>query len=440
MKRLYEVIPLAMMLALCVVSCSKDDTPQKQQTENNEEVTPVVPKEDDTRPHHSAPRAIPLTEEQLGYVGANNDFAFSLYRRVMEQAGTADTSSVFSPLSVTYALGMVAEGAEGETLEEIKTALGFGADAQGITGFCQTMMENAPLADETVKLNIANSFYLNSLKHFTLKDSYASRLKSCYKADIESLDFSQPSSADHINSWCNLQTNGMIPKVLEKLDKDAVSYLLNALYFKAYWNVPFDKEETQDGDFTKTNGTKQTVPFMHREGEIMYARIPNLFSSVTLPYGNGSFRMHILLPDEGHTTGDVLTWLTQENWTSLVNYNQHGKEVDLLLPRFKVEFDAQDLISPLMAMGIRGAFGMGGSLTGICNEQDLLVGQMFQKAVIDVNETGSEGAAVTVVGVYATSVGDDRGPIPFHANRPFIYLITEGSTGAVFFIGTYTGY
>lgn len=428
------MIPLAAMM-MAAVSCGDDSETPKQQAVTPGGETPVTPKEDEQRPKHSAPVPIPLTEEQLGYVGANNDFAFSLYRKVI--AGN-DSSSVFSPLSVTYALGMVAEGAEGQTLDEIRTVLGFGEDAQAITDFCQTMMENAPLADQTVRLNIANSFYLNSLRGYTLKDAYTNRLKTCYKADIETLDFSLQASADHINGWCSRQTDGMIPKVLEKLDGSAVSYLLNALYFKAYWNVPFDKEETGDRDFTQDGGSKVTVPFMHRNGEMDYSEITGVLSCVSLPYGNGSYRMHILLPDTGRTTDDVLAWLKQENWDFLKSH-LHGESVDLLMPRFTVEFDAKDLVNPLESLGIQGAFGIGGSLTGICNDAELYVGLMFQKAKIEVNETGSEGAAVTVVGTYATAVDDAPRTIPFHADRPFIYLITEESTGAVFFIGTYTG-
>ena len=376
------------------------------------------------------PKEISLTGDERKLVKRNNDFAFNLFR-----TARTEESQIISPLSITYALGMLNNGAAGETLKQINTVLGFGdAGAEAINAFCRKMLTEAPGLDEQTKVMLANTIYVNKGLGYVLQDQFVSKVKQYYDAVPESRDFGDGRTRDVINQWASDHTEGMIPEILKKgeFDATAVSYLLNALYFKGIWTLKFDESETKEELFND----QYPLPMMHQEKELAYTENDE-YQVLTLPYGNEAYQMTILLPREGKTVDDVLQGLTAEEWTY---YQYLGKAiVDVKLPRFEsmTEIDLKDVMTKL---GMPDAFNPTlANFPDFCNTS-VYISLMKQVAKIQVSEEGTEAAAVTIIGDEATSMPPhEPRHAKFYANRPFLYVISERSTGSIFFIGQYMG-
>jgi serpin B len=416
------------------------DQPKQEQPkpDNPKEDEPETPDPEDSMVVDMLPqtRAIQLTEEQREFAKKNNDFTFNLYRAVND-AQQERKSIVTSPLSVTYVMGMLNDGAAGKTEEEITSVLGFGAgDKAAVNAYCQALIQQAPLADPSVKLQIANIVAAD--EDVVLEDTYKQNMSDYYEADVASLDFSEPASLDYLNGWCNEKTEGMIPKIIDELSPEAKLVLMNAICFKATWTEKFDEQDTKEETFTKDDGTAATVPMMYRNALIQYGA-NDVFSSVCLPFGSGDkYRMYVLLPSEGKSVDDVVNVLTNDFWEK--NRPSGNAVVDLKLPRFKTNSDIRlnDLISQLGAPSMFDSEKA--DFAGISkNYKDLYVSLLKQKAAIEVSEEGTKASAVTVAMIDTTSGPMDYEKATFHADRPFVYLIQEWDTRAVFFIGTYEG-
>ena len=372
-----------------------------------------------------APKEIELADGEQELINSNNDFAFNLFRKAR-----GEKSKILSPLSITFALGMLNNSADGQTLQEINQTLGFGeAGADGINAFCQKMLKEANTLDEKTKAMIANTIFVNEGCGFRLQEGFVDKVNTYYDAQPQNRDFNDGETMNVINQWASDHTMGMIPTVLDTLtfDPTAISYLLNALYFKGMWSSPFRKENTQDEPF----GGGEEVPMMHKyDTKLLYAE-NDLYQAVRLPYGNGAYRMDIFLPREDKTVGEVLETLNGSNWQPEYEY----KSLDLKLPRFETS-TFQPLVKEMSELGMPTAFSEFAEFPYFCNSP-CYISQMFQAAKIKLDEEGTEAAAVTVITVVPTSMPPI--PVPFHANRPFLYVISEQSTGAIFFIGQYTG-
>ena len=372
-------------------------------------------------------KSITLTEAEQKLVEQNNDFAFRLFRQAR-----GEESSIMSPLSITYALGMMNNGAAGQTQQEICDVLGFGqAGADGINAFCRKMLTEAPTLDEETTAEIANTIYVNSATGYDLQQGFKDKARDYYDATPEALDFYDDTTIDIINRWGNDHTHGMIPKVLDKntFNSDAASYLLNAIYFKGVWSRKFDKELTREENFGSTGSTE---PMMRQWSVFDYTE-NDLYQAVRLPYGNEAYLMTLFLPREGKTIGDVLATMDGSNWQFNHSGNYH---VDLKMPRFKTETSI-NLVKVMSDLGMPTAF-TGAAEFPYFGNRDVFIGNMFQKAVIDLDEEGTKAAAITVI--EGTESGmDGEKPVTLHADRPFFYVISERSTGAIFFIGQFTG-
>ena len=396
----------------------------------------------------SDPQPIQLAPEQRIFANDNNQFTLRFLKTVndVDQSGK---SFIYSPLSITYVLGMVNDAAEGETERELEQTLGFHEGGiQAVNDYCKKLIDGLPKVDEKVTLNIANAIFLN--KDYTLKPQFEQDMQTYYNAKAEALDFSASSTLNHINGWCNEKTNGMIPTILDEVDPMMVSYLLNAIYFKADWASKFDQKNTKEETFTTEKGST-TLPLMHQNVLISYLKT-NSYSAVILPYGSGLWNMTVLLPEKGKTTDDVIKEMTQSSffnnpgWCETGGNYFEGYEVDLKLPRFETSSDTDllegGLVRLMQKMGIKLAFdSYYAEIPNMC-DRPVYIDMMRQKAKIKVNEEGSEAAAVTVVGVKNESTVQEPIKYPkatFHANRPFVYVIGEASSGVILFVGKYTG-
>lgn len=389
---------------------------------------------------------IALTRAQQDLVEASNDFAFNLFRAVTlpgksgaSPAGVAVSKSiVLSPLSITYALGMLNNGAAGQTQQQINNVLGYGdKGADAINTFCRKMLTEASTMDKLTNVSIANNIYMNT--GYQLLPDFLSKAGQYYDAQPETRDFHDGKTRAVINRWASDHTEGMIKEVLsvDDFNADAVSYLLNAIYFRGIWQNKFNKSETKNETFSCGDGTQRQLPMMHQQHEFDYTE-NELCQTLSLPYGNGAYRMTLLLPREGKSVDEVLLSLNAQNWVQRHCIIRNTAIVDLKLPRFESQTDVT--LNKVMAqLGMPYAFDRSrAEFPNFCNEPTY-IGLMKQVARIKLDEAGTEAAAVTVVGVEFTALPVEPQHVTFHATRPFLYVVSEQSTGTIFFIGKYVG-
>ena len=376
-----------------------------------------------------------LSDAQHEMVNNNNSFAFSLYNKTMGM-----NSRVVSPLSVTYLMSMLANGADGETQKQILATLGWAGEGiqqpslQDINDYSRMLIEKTARLDKAVTVEIANYVAVN--KEFKLNSKFQKSVERDYKAGVESLNFTSPSTLKHINDWCNDRTHGMIPSIINELDPDAVSYLMNAIYFNGTWKDKFSKEETKQEMFRGYTRDIQYVDMMHRHGEYFYADGDG-YSAVSIPYGNGAFRMTVILPTEGSFLRDVMASMDGGKFQALQR-SMEKCNVDLKIPRFTTEVDLplNDIIS---ALGAPLIFSSQADFSQFARG-DFYVSKMFQKAKIEVSEEGTKAAAVTAAIMMMSAVRPEKKRnVVFHADSPFAYIISENSTGSIYFMGQYTG-
>lgn len=427
-KFLIAALLLGSMLGACSSSVSIEEAGEPKYVNMYQEVKPVR-----------------LTAEQTVFANDNNGFTLNFFQSL--NGKMKNRSIVCSPLSITYVLSMVNDGATGTTEQELEQTLGFHKGGiQAVNDYCKNLIDNLSHVDEKVQLNIANAIFVND--KYQLKKQFQQDMANYYDAKAEALDFSSPSTLDRINGWCDEKTRGMIPTILERVDPRTVSYLLNAIYFKAEWASMFEKNETREETFTTPDGETR-VPLMHQNVYMNYLR-NDQYAAVSIPYGNGQWMMTVMLPEDGKTTDDVISSLAASGWSTdfLKNPLREARRyaVDLKLPRFETAFDTDDaggLIELLKGMGIRRVFdGNSAEIPNMCENGDLYISMMKQKAKIKVNEEGSEAAAVTIAGLnFLSAVADTQEPpkATFHANRPFVYVIHEQSSGVILFVGKFMG-
>lgn len=360
----------------------------------------------------------------------NNDFACKLFRTINEQK---KGSSIVSPISVSYVLGMLNEGADGETRQQITDVLGLGGSVQEINEYFKKMMDEAQSVDPSVTLKTANSIFVISGKR--LIPQYKADMQNYYNALAFAVSYNEIDILNNINNWCKIHTDGMIPELLKKgeLNPNRVMYLLNAVYFKASWTDQFDPRSTRDIDFITHDGKTVKRPMMHREGRAAYGK-NDLCKMLCLPYGNKAYSMVVLLPNEGKTTDDIIRNLSAQKlkeWQS----QMRTQDVDILMPRFTTESEThlEDILS---SMGMPRAFGGDAEFPNMLKgyHDELYVSMMKQKAKIEVNEEGTKAAATTVAEMAELSLPRYK---YFYATRPFVYYIMEKNTGTIYFMGTY---
>lgn len=404
----------ALSLLSILAACQNDENPSKPE---------LKPRKD-----------ISLTRVEQSLLDANTDFAFRFFSQV---CNTEDEKpNVFvSPLSASLCLSMITNGASGNTLTEMQDVLGFPASSfslDDLNNYNQKLTTALLDLDNTTQLGIANSIWVK--QGFKVYDSFVNVNKQMYDAQVQELDFTSPTAKDVINRWCAEQTNDCIKEVIKVIPANARMYLLNALYFKGIWASQFEKSATRQENFTNSDGTQQKVNMMNQTEMFNYTK-NSTFSIAELPYGNEAFSMVILLPSGGKTLDESLSELTSENWKEW-NSNMAGKQLQVKLPRFKVEYD-KTLIDDMIAMGMKDAFDGNKADFSKMSAAELYVGILQQFTYINVDEEGTEAAAVTVGGMLDSAVGLPV-TIPFYVDSSFAFMIKEKSTGAILFMGKVT--
>ncbi|MFD1144138.1 serpin family protein [Larkinella insperata] len=355
-----------------------------------------------------------------------NDFSFDFLKRINEQA-KKDENIFVSPLSLHMALGMLLNGAAGQTADEMKKAMHLdGVSLADANQTYELLMQGLPTADPKVTTKLANSvWYRNG---FSVEPSYLDATKKTFNAQISGEDFNNPAPViTKINQWASDNTNAKIKNVIQEIKDNHVLFLLNALYFKGDWKRPFDPKSTVDAPFELASGSTKQVKLMTMTGGLRHAFRPT-YGAFQLPYGNGTYSMTVLLPNENSSVDALISNLNATEWAELQQSLKETK-VAIGLPKFTLEYEA-NLNDALSQMGMPTAFTDAANFTGISTKEGLKVSYVKQNTFVAVDEKGTEAAAVTSIGVETTSM-----PPSLICDRPFVVLITEKETGSVLFMG-----
>jgi serpin B len=331
----------------------------------------------------------------------------------------ADVNVVTSPYSAAVCLSMLAEGAGGTTRTEFDSALG------GIMFKAEDLGGN-----DTLIVESANSIWIDD--NFSIRNSYADMLQKDFDAFITTQRFSDPATVKAINNWCLEHTDGKIGDMIDRLSPDMVMVLVNALYFNAPWADSFDPELTSEEIFHGRSRNSK-VQMMHRTGQYEYAKLYDT-QLIRLPYQGDRYSMYVALPPEGVDLDKVIPQISEERFNSALEMMRPVR-VKLSLPKFKVE-TSMLLNSALQNMGIRTAFTSAADFHGISAMGPLVLDQVKQKCYVQVEEKGTEAAAVTVAQIRLTSVRvnpDDMAVM--NVDRPFVFVITDSYTGNIIFAG-----
>jgi len=367
-------------------------------------------------------------------VAANNDFGFKLFGKL---TSSAPTKNVFiSPSSIAFALAMTLNGADGETKDAMARALSLSEmTLDEVNAASAGLMNELLNADEDVELSIANSLWARLGVQFLPGFIRANR--SHYDAEVTALDFASPKAAPYINTWVSNKTQGKISGIVDDpIDPMAIMFLLNAIYFKAAWTEPFDPEATREADFHLLTGETKRVQRMRLFHDFRYLETDS-FQAVSLPYGSRRLSMYVFLPAETTGLAAFQSALTRENWERWMAKFSY-REGLLALPRFKVEYGAE-LNSALAALGMGVAFDGQSADFSLMAQTDLniFISAVRHKTYIDLDEYGTEAAAVTSVEMSLTAAPMEDGPEPFEmiVDRPFVIAIRDNDTGALLFLG-----
>ena len=362
-------------------------------------------------------------------VTANTAFAFGL----MNQITQADPNgNVFiSPFSVSSALQMVVNGAAGGTRAEMLQVLRTsGIPADGLNGAFKGLDQQLT-GRKDVTLNLANGLWYQ--EDFHMKPAFVDTNQQYFGAELASVDFGSPQAAKTINDWASQKTNGKIKEVVEFPFPPLTRLILaNAIYFKGKWVEPFKKDRTKPRDFHLSNGQTSQTPMMVQDGHFQYQETPR-FQAIKLPY-NGGLQMELYLPATNSSPQMFLADIAgKETWRGNIQSGFRRREGSITLPKFKMEFEIL-LNNPLQALGMKSAFANNADFSGIANEQ-LSISEVKQKSYVDVNEEGTEAAAVTTVGIRAMAIMEPVERFTMILDRPFFFVISDANTGSILFMG-----
>lgn len=370
-----------------------------------------------------------MVDERL--LAGNTKFGFNLFQQLQKQE---EGKNLFiSPSSVAIALNLLLQGADGTTQQEMLQTLELqGMSLEDLNSANQALHQLLENADEGVQLAIANSLWTR--QGISFKPEFLQTNQQYYNAEVTELDFSRPDAPGRINTWVSEQTNGKIQKIVDQINPDQILFLLNAIYFKGNWTRQFDPEQTREKPFFLDDGTQQSVsvPMMSQGGEYRYTETEQ-FQAVSLPYGKeGHLSMYIFLPRPDSSLNEFSQQLTAENWqTWMQRFGRRDGKIEI--PRFKLEYEVQ-LNEMLKALGMETAFDPTAANFSKMTDASVVVDEVKHKTFVEVNEEGTEAAAVTSIGVRVTSVP----PPPFQmtVDRPFFFAIRDDRTGTVLFMGS----
>ncbi|WP_026463549.1 serpin family protein [Adhaeribacter aquaticus] len=380
-----------------------------------------------TPEQNNTPDLRPLTNQEAKTVESSNDFAFKVFSAIRQKE---ERQNIFiSPFSISSALTMAYNGADGATKAAMQEALGFAPQTEEeINQSFKSLNELLNGIDKKVTFTSANSIW--HTKTYQLQAPFVQKNKTYFGATIQGLDFAAPGTKTTINNWVKEKTQGKIESIVEDIHSGHVLFLINAIYFKGAWTYTFDKKLTQKLPFTKEDNSTSSVDFMTlKDGKYLYYQDATK-QLIDLPYGNRQFSMTILVPKGQNTVSSMAANLNSTQLASWVK-SADTTRLELKMPKFKLEYK-KELKEALTQLGMGNAFSISADFSRMIEGKagGLAISEVKHKTFVDVNEEGTEAAAATSVGIVLTSL-----PPSILVNKPFIFLIREKSTNAILFIG-----
>jgi serpin B len=368
-----------------------------------------------------------LTSFEKQLVQSGNVFGIELFKKINEFE--QDKNIFISPLSVSMALGMTLNGADGTTFEAMQSTLELSGMSQTqINESYQSLIELLSQLDPKVIFNLANSIWYR--QGFQVEQEFIKVNQTYFDAAVRELDFASSEAVRIINGWVDDKTNGKIEKIVERITPDIVMFLINAIYFKGTWTYEFEKNKTKDDQFAIPSGSTVPVKMMVQEGDFNYLENED-FQAIDLPYGDGDFSMLVILPKPGKTTETIIDQMSTAKWQEWIGaFDTVG--VKLEMPRFKLEYKLS-LVDVLDALGMGVAFDLGrADFSRINKNGGLYISEVLHKTFVEVNEEGTEAAAVTAVIVSDSAVG---GSPVMRVDRPFFFFVRENRSQTNLFMG-----
>jgi serpin B len=369
---------------------------------------------------------ITVTQELL--VESGNKFAFKIFKALNEQE--PNSNICISPMSMSMALGMTMNGAVGSTKEGMEQALEYSdMEANSLNETCKNLLTLLGTLDPEVVMELANSIWYRTGE--PVLSEFKNINREYFNAEIAALDFNSPDAPQIINNWVEENTNGKIKDMVpDPIDGTTVMILLNTIYFKAFWTSSFDPDKTSDQPFGMLDGTQKQCNLM--QGVIYISNVEDsLFTAVEMFYGNGQFSMILILPKGNETVNTLIPNLSPDNLPATVDsFLYKTKPALVYLPKFKFEYEKK-LNDILISLGMADAFSLPpADFSNITGKRDLFISLVKHKTFIELNETGTEAAAATLV-----ATGKGPSPPVFRFNRPFLFVIRENMAGSIIFMG-----
>ena len=406
-------------------SCSSDEPNGGEESDN--------PTEEPVKPNEREDIVLTPQEAKMAKAAAlrSYDFFRNAHKIEKESPDGAD-NLVVSPLSLSMAMSITANGAKGSTLNEILAAMGYGdAGLEAVNALNHTLLMELPDLDNTVEFSLSNSAWLRQDRYDSMEKTFATTLNDIYGSTVSSVSsFSNPETVQKINMWSSEATKGLVPKLFESpLSSDVTFVLANALYFKGTWKYEFSSSD-HIAKFTNADGTVYEYPSQMLMAEDMHTLRNELYNAASLPYGNEAYSMVIVVPktslDEWFEKFDA------EDIYALSKGESNKSGLFVEMPPFTVEYGSS-MKGLLNTLGVKDAFDMEkADFSGIDKNGKMWLGEVIQKSKIDVDGKGTEAASVSGV------TGVDSPGLTLNVDRPFAFIIAERSTGLPLFMGRVT--
>jgi len=362
-------------------------------------------------------------------VNANTNFAVNIFKTIL--ADEKDKNVFISPISLSIALSMTINGAGDKNYKEMEKALSLtGLSIEEVNSGFMNLFESFDNCDEDVALNLANSIWIAPDYKECISELFVETLENYYFSDVFEAD-----CPDSINNWIKEQTNGKIEEVIKFFPEDLVMYLINAIYFKGNWTIPFDEQNTTPADFKKDDGSVVSVDMMKMDIHGKYTLFADEYlSGIRLSYGRDKIAFYAFKGKEEWSIDEYIEKLTAPYLNYVFNSFHEWEKESISIPKFKIEYEKQ-LNEIFNSLGMESAFQLDcenflNMMNDSCRSTELAISNITHKSVIDVNEKGSEAAAATVVTIVTEGASD-----PFILNEPFFFVIRDDRNGTILFMG-----
>jgi len=373
----------------------------------------------------------PIRAEEEVIITSVNDFAFDIFKRIND-SGTGDENLFISPLSISTALSMTANGANGETNDGIRQTLHLqDIPETEINSAYKTLVPFLTELDPKVTIKLANSNWYR--KELTIRNAFKQTLLEYYNAEVNPADFDDPATKDKINKWIEDKTNGKITDMLDQIPAEAVMYLINAIYLKADWQFKFDKSKTEKKPFYLANGNTVQTDMMFSKGVDVTYFSNSSMQLIELPYGNGQFVFSVILPNNSSELDAIIASLDMVKYQTYIASSQTFS-TQIRMPKFKITYKTL-LNNVLSEMGMAQSFGSADFSRLFEESLPLQISRVIHQSFIEVDEEGTEAAAATIVEISKMSVNPNPQPMEISIDKPFAFFIRDRYSNTILFAG-----